>query len=89
MNPIKLLYITNGINGSGGLERVLSIKASHLADKMNYEVHIMVLNDSHKNPFYSFSKKIQFHSISVKGNFISYFFQYVLCHSSNVWNIWW
>ncbi len=33
---MKLLYITNGINGSGGLERVLSIKASYLADELGY-----------------------------------------------------
>lgn len=37
---MKLLYITNGINGSGGLERVLSIKASYLADNLDYEVAI-------------------------------------------------
>ena len=28
---MKLLYITNGIKGSGGLERVLAIKASYLS----------------------------------------------------------
>tara|TARA_B110000211_G_C14039275_1_gene536022 strand:+ start:1430 stop:1558 length:129 start_codon:yes stop_codon:yes gene_type:complete len=38
---MKLLYITNGIKGSGGLERVLAIKASYLDDK----VHILTLND--------------------------------------------
>lgn len=73
---MKLLYITNGINGSGGLERVLSIKASYLADELGYEVHILVLNHSDQNRFYSFSEKIQFHSIDVEGNPISYFFKY-------------
>ena len=43
---MKLLYITNGLNGSGGLERVLSIKASYLAEKAGYEVHILVLNNN-------------------------------------------
>ena len=42
---MKLLYITNGIKGSGGLERVLAVKASYLADKFNYELHILTLND--------------------------------------------
>ena len=37
---MKLLYITNGINGSGGLERVLSIKASYLVDKLGRLVHL-------------------------------------------------
>ena len=57
MDPLnrsmKLLYITNGINGSGGLERVLSIKTSYLADKLNYDVHILTLNDGDKNIFFT------------------------------------
>lgn len=73
---MKLLYITNGINGSGGLERVLSIKASAFADTLGYEVNIIVLNDCHRNPFYTFSKKIIFHSISVSKNPFKYFFKY-------------
>lgn len=73
---MKILYITNGINGSGGLERVLAVKASYLAEHYNYEVHILCLNDTDKNPFYSFSNKIQFHSISVGGNPITYFKSY-------------
>lgn len=73
---MKLLYITNGINGSGGLERVLSIKASYFAEQLGYEVHILVLNKAHENPFYDFNSKIKCHSISVNGNPISYFFKY-------------
>ncbi len=72
---MKLLYITNGINGAGGLERVLSIKASLLAEK-GHEVHIMALNHAHKNPFYSFSEKIGFHSIEVGGNPLRYWNKY-------------
>ena len=41
---IKLLYITNGVSGPGGLERVLSIKASYLAENLDYEIHILTLN---------------------------------------------
>jgi glycosyltransferase involved in cell wall biosynthesis len=74
---MKLLYITNGLNGSGGLERVLSIKASYLAEKMGYEVHIVCLNDSHLNLFYDFSSKINLHSISVSGNPVTYIKSYV------------
>ncbi len=64
---LKLLYITNGINGSGGLERVLSVKASMLAEQYGYEVHILVLNGAEQNPFYEFSKQIHFHSVAVTG----------------------
>lgn len=73
---MKLLYITNGINGSGGLERVLSVKASALAEDYGYEVCILCLNDAHLNPFYSFSPKIKMLSIVASGNPISYFKQY-------------
>lgn len=72
----KLLYITNGISGSGGLERVLSIKASGLADCFGYEVHILTLNQRGLPPFYQFSKKIVFHDIEAKGNVLRYFFSY-------------
>ena len=73
---MKLLYITNGINGSGGLERVLSIKASLLADQYDYKVHILVLNNAHTNPFYEFSLQIKFHSINAEGHPINYFNSY-------------
>lgn len=69
---MKLLYITNGINGSGGLERVLSIKASFLAEKYGYEVVILCLNNGHKDPFYTFSDKIKMLSIDVCGNPLHY-----------------
>lgn len=73
---MNLLYITNGINGSGGLERVLSVKASMLAEEYGYEVSILCLNDTDLNPFYEFSPKIKLSSISVSGNPISYFLSY-------------
>jgi glycosyltransferase involved in cell wall biosynthesis len=75
---MKLLYITNGINGSGGLERVLSIKASMLAEQFDYEVHILVLNKAHLNLFYQFSPKIHMHSIEVNSNPFIYFKNYVV-----------
>lgn len=73
---MKLLYITNGINGAGGLERVLSIKATALAEEWGYDIGIVVLNQSHKNPFYTFSPKIKMLPVVVSGNPISYLKQY-------------
>lgn len=73
---MKLLYITNGINGSGGLERVLSLKASYFAEVFAYEVHILVLNNTDQNRFFEFSEEIKFHSIPVTGNPVSYFLKY-------------
>lgn len=72
----KLLYITNGISGSGGLERVLSVKASMLADKYGYDVTILGLNKGNDTPFYLFSPKIKLKKIDVGGNPLHYFLQY-------------
>lgn len=74
---IKLLYITNGINGAGGLERVLSIKASFLVEKHEYDVTILTLNENEIHPFYEFSSKIKFVSIRVSGNLVNYVISYV------------
>ncbi|WP_136481120.1 glycosyltransferase family 4 protein [Cognatitamlana onchidii] len=74
---MKILYITNGINGSGGLERVLSIKASYLVDKLGYEVHIITLNQNDSPLFYEFSSKLKYHNIIAKGNPFRYFMAYV------------
>ena len=73
---IKLLYITNGISGSGGLERVLSVKASLLADEYDYEVSILGLNAGNDAPFYHFSPKIALVNIRVSGNPLQYIHQY-------------
>lgn len=70
---MKLLYITNGITGVGGLERVLSIKASYLADKLGYEVHIVSLNEAGKELFYKFSPAITFHTVETSGGKSQYF----------------
>ncbi|GGK60447.1 MULTISPECIES: glycosyltransferase family 4 protein [Flavobacteriaceae] len=73
---MKILYITNGINGSGGLERVLAVKASYLADILGYEVAILTLNNGHNQPFYKFSTKIKLHDIKVVGNLFNYILSY-------------
>lgn len=73
---MKLLYITNGITGSGGLERVLAVKASLLAEDFHYEVHLLSLNEIDKDAFFSFSPQLHFHSIAVLGNPMQYFLKY-------------
>lgn len=73
---MKLLYITNSITGAGGLERVLSVKASTLAEDFGYEVNILTLNEEGKDPFYHFSPQIFFHNIEVGGNPLEYMSSY-------------
>jgi glycosyltransferase involved in cell wall biosynthesis len=70
---MRLLYITNGITGIGGLERVLSVKASYLADNFGYEVCMVSLNEKGKEPFYQFSPKIVFRSVVVTKGKLKYF----------------
>ena len=60
---MKLLYITNQICGSGGLERVLAVKASYLAEKLGYDVHIITFNQGNHSLFYNFSNKLHYHDI--------------------------
>lgn len=74
---MKLLYITNGVCGIGGLERVLSVKTSYFADVMNYKVHILTLNEQFDTPFYSFSHRIVFHNIKTQAGRIGYIQSYI------------
>lgn len=74
---MKILYITNGISGIGGLERVLSIKASYFADTMHHDVHIITLNDGLGNRFYPFSDKIHFHNVETHGRVFSFLKSYI------------
>ena len=80
---MKLLYITNQICGAGGLERVLSTKASYLAENLEYDVHIITLNQGRASLFYDFSKKIKYHDLCVKGNIFEYFKSYKFGLKSN------
>ncbi|GAA4292393.1 glycosyltransferase [Aestuariibaculum suncheonense] len=59
----KILYITTGIQGSGGVSRILSVKLNYLLNYYNYE--IVVINSNYiKAPFfYDFSKSIKFYHI--------------------------
>ena len=55
---MKILYLTNGIAGSGGLEKVLSIKTDFLVNKFQYDVTIISLDDSTIIPFYNFNTNV-------------------------------
>ena len=81
----KLLYITNAIDGSGGLERVLSVKTKVLTEDFGYEIHIITLSKSDlledqpskKDSFFPFSDKIVQHNIDVSGNPFQYVSKYI------------
>lgn len=78
MNYSKhILYITNGINGSGGLERVLSIKTDYLIKNFNYKITILTLNEFNKNSFFNFNSNLEVLSMPVNGNAIKYVIVYI------------
>lgn len=70
--PMKILYITNKISPAGGLERVLAIKTSAMAETFGHEVHILTLNQGDEEVFHAFSPKIQMHDLSVPASPIAY-----------------
>ncbi|MBQ9077686.1 MAG: glycosyltransferase [Muribaculaceae bacterium] len=71
-----LLYITNGLSGSGGLERVVCLKASYFADTLGHNVHIIILNEKHQNPYYELSGKVILHNVEATGNIFRFSRQY-------------
>ncbi|WP_299436935.1 glycosyltransferase family 4 protein [uncultured Aquimarina sp.] len=73
---MKLVYIVNRIDGPGGLERVLSIKASTLAEDYDYDIHIVTLNQETNELFYDFSAKLSYHNVSAKGNPLTRMYKY-------------
>lgn len=62
---MKLLYLTNGICGGGGLERVLCIKTRHFIDEQQHDVAIIRLNEQGQTPFFDFHPQIQFYDIEL------------------------
>lgn len=64
----RLLYITNGICGPGGLERSLSVRLRLLAEQYGYEIHALTLGESGKAPFYAFPAAMRVHDLPWQGN---------------------
>ena len=73
---MKILYIVPKINNEGGVARVLSVKANYLIKKLGYEVHILTQNKGNFPLFYSFSKKIFFHDMILKGSYFQFINEY-------------
>ena len=56
---MKIVYMTYGIHYSGGMERVLSVKANYLADVLGHEVYIVITDGRGRIPYDKFSDKIR------------------------------
>lgn len=60
-----LAYCIHSLHSSGGMERVLSMKASYLADLPLYEVHIITACLKGRKPFFPLSDKVILHDLGV------------------------
>ena len=77
MHKKHLLYITNGVSGSGGLERVLAIKTDYLTKHFNYQISIITLNEFNQTNFFDFNPNVKIQSITAYGNPVKYIYQYI------------
>ena len=57
--PLKIVYLTPALYMAGGVERVLSLKASYLAEQYGYDVTIILTEGKGKPLFYQLSNKIK------------------------------
>ena len=62
---MRIVYCIPSCYNSGGMERVLSLKANYLADKMGYEVYIVTTGQKNNEPYYPMSKKIRFIDLGI------------------------
>jgi len=54
-----------GTFNSGGMERVLSIKANYLAEQMGYDIYIVTTGQRNRKPFFNFSSKIKMYDLAI------------------------
>jgi len=69
---MKILYITPDITDSGGISRVVSLKANYLVTNMDYEISILSVNDCRVERFYDFNPNIK--SFNIKETENKFFF---------------
>jgi len=67
---MKIAYCIHSLYYTGGIERVVSLKASYLADSLGYEVYILTAHQRGKAPFYELSDKVRVVDLGVSDNFI-------------------
>ncbi len=65
MKKIKIAYCLPSLHLIGGMERVLTTKANFLADKMNYEVYIILTDGNNKKPYFEISPKIRIINLDI------------------------
>lgn len=63
---IKIAYCIPLLDRPSGMERVLTLKANYLADKLGYDITIITTDDKGEAPFFPLSEKIKWIQLDVE-----------------------
>lgn len=74
---MKILYIVPDITDSGGIARVISLKANYLVTHFKYDVCILSVNDCGNNRFYDFDQAIRWYNICKMNNTLLFLKKYI------------
>ncbi len=62
---MKIAYCIPSIESSGGMERILSLKANYMAEQFGYEVFIIITEKEKQLPFFSYSSKLNIINLGI------------------------
>nr|WP_320060257.1 glycosyltransferase family 4 protein [uncultured Bacteroides sp.] len=65
---MKIAYCLPSLYIAGGMERVLTIKANYFAEKVGYDITIILTDGMNEKPFYELSPKIHIEHLDVNYN---------------------
>ena len=63
--PLKIVYITPAIYSAGGVERVVTLKASYFAEQYGYDVTIIVTEGKGRDSFFPLSDKVKVVNLAI------------------------
>lgn len=63
---MKIVYYLPSLYMSGGLERIITLKANYFADNLGYEVTILTSEQQGKEPYYKLSPKLKHIDLGVE-----------------------
>jgi glycosyltransferase involved in cell wall biosynthesis len=74
---MKILYIVPNITDSGGIARVISLKANYFVTNMDCEVSFLSVNNGDSNCFYDFNTNIKWFNIQYSRSILSLLCKYI------------
>lgn len=66
IRPRTVVYCTPEIYLPGGIERVVSTKCNYFAERLGYEMYIVLTDDPDKKPFYNISRKVHIVQLGIR-----------------------